>query len=745
MPLGIHLAGFRCAWRRQQRAQRPKRSLRLEALEDRFVPSIIFDNATTETVTDLGGPVLNQVHVELIFWGSGWASGQGPALQSQVEAAVQNITSGPYVSYLSQYRSSIQSGFLAASVNITSSDPGSAYTISDVENLLTANIGNGSLPDPSTDPQLLYMVIPQPGSSAATVGNTPVGGAHDYLTIGSVNAHFGFTINPGDLDTITFFFSHELAESVTDPEGTAIQVNPTSPYDWNEISDPREAMDYSYRLNGYLVQSWFSQADHAFVVPTGQSQNFYVSSSRVLTINGDQLADPDDTITIDQANGGYRVTLNGETVQFASHEFFLRAVAPVSSIVVNPGTGEDMVIIDGTVAGSPITMNPGSGKDTVNIDGMVAGSSITINPGTGDDTVNIENTVGLLSSLPAVTVNLGDGTDTVNLSPSAQHLGNLGGGIVINGGSGADTLNLFDAGSTTDLNYTITSTTIARPRMAAITYSNLANIALTTSSGSDTITVQNTAAGTALALTGGGGNDTLVGSTASNTWDITGSNTGLLSSTMIAGPVSFAGVQNLSGQGGNDTFVFSDGAGITGNLDGGSGGGGTLDFSAYSSSVIVDLQSGTATGVGGSIANIQNVLGGNGGGASIYNILVGNGGNTLTGGNGRRNLLIAGASASTLLGGDDDDILIGGTTAYDMDIASLMAIMDYWSGTSDDYATRVGNLLSGNGVPLLDATMVTSNGGGNTLTGGAGLNLYYGNTADNTDFDPTSGAVFVPV
>src|SRR5207253_6599461 len=144
---------------------------------------------------------------------------------------------------------------------------------------------------------------------------------------------------------------------------------------------------------------------------------------------------------------------------------------------------------------------------------------------------------------------------------------------------------------------------------------------------------------------------------------------------------------NLTGGAGPNGFIFSDGAGISGNLDGGSGG--SLDYSAYSSSVIVDLQTATATGVGGTIAVIQNVTGGNGGGAGIYNILVGNGGNTLTGGSGRRNLLIAGASASTLNAGDDEDILIGGMTQYDMDVASLTAIMDYWSASSDDYATRV--------------------------------------------------------
>ena len=122
---------------------------------------------------------------------------------------------------------------------------------------------------------------------------------------------------------------------------------------------------------------------------------------------------------------------------------------------------------------------------------------------------------------------------------------------------------------------------------------------------------------------------------------------------------------------------------------------------------------------------------GNGGGAGVYNILVGNGGNLLIGGDGRRNLLIAGSSASNLLGGDDDDILIGGTTAYDRDRASLQAIMNYWAG-SDDYNTRVANLTTGNGVPLLDATTVTGNGGGNTLMGGPGLDLFYGNSGLDT-------------
>ncbi len=140
--------------------------------------------------------------------------------------------------------------------------------------------------------------------------------------------------------------------------------------------------------------------------------------------------------------------------------------------------------------------------------------------------------------------------------------------------------------------------------------------------------------------------------------------------------------------------------------------------------VAVNLQQGTATGLLGGIANIQNVIGSAG-----NDIIVGNGGNVLNGGAGR-DLLIAGAFSSILNGGDDDDILIGGTTNYDNDQSALQAIMAEWTSASD-YATRVANLKNGTGgTPILNATTVHSNGGGNTLSGDAGLDLFFANLDD---------------
>jgi hypothetical protein len=314
-------------------------------------------------------------------------------------------------------------------------------------------------------------------------------------------------------------------------------------------------------------------------------------------------------------------------------------------------------------------------------------------------------------------------------------------------------LTVNDSGDTTARTGTLSGTAITGLGMGpagAINYggvSQVGTLTVRTGRGGAAVTVSGTGTGVPTALNGDVlGTNTLVGPNAATTWNVTGSNAGNLSGGASA---SFTNFQNLTGGSAADTFVFANGAGVSGTIDGGLGMN-TLNYAAYSTTVIVDLQTHTATGVGGSVLNIQNVVGGSGGGAGVYNILVGNGGNVLTGGDGRRNMLIAGGAASTLIGGNQDDILIGGTTAYDLEagLTSLNAIMAYWSGTADDYATRVSNLLSGNGVPLLDASMVFNNGGGNVLTGhhgGAGeLNLYYGldPALETTDFSAALGEIF---
>jgi hypothetical protein len=221
----------------------------------------------------------------------------------------------------------------------------------------------------------------------------------------------------------------------------------------------------------------------------------------------------------------------------------------------------------------------------------------------------------------------------------------------------------------------------------------------------------------------GAGGNALHGPNADTTWNITAQNAGALT-----GGFSFSAFQNLTGGSGADTFVFADGAGVDGNIDGG-GGTNSLNYAAYTANIIVDLQTSAATGVLGTVANIQNVKGADSAGG--YNLLIGNSGNVLTGGTGRRNILVAGGTASTLVGGNLDDLLIGGTTSYDTEagLVSWQAIATYWAG-SDSYSTRVNNLATANGVPLLDATIVTGNGGSNTMSGSGALAYIFTDLTD---------------
>jgi hypothetical protein len=381
-----------------------------------------------------------------------------------------------------------------------------------------------------------------------------------------------------------------------------------------------------------------------------------------------------------------------------------------------------------------LTLQTGSGGATVSVlatgtpTAIVGHATGTVNVGNAGQVQFINSPLTISDPPPGayVTVNVDDSADGSTRDPSLDT-------TVIDG---------VDYGR------------ISEPTWATILYrkADTAGVTLQTGLGGAVVDVLNTAAPFNLVGNPNGASVTLYGPAADTTWNITSQNAGTLTTSQSPAALMFSGVQFLQGGAGADTFVFVDGAGVDGSIDGGMGGGiNTLDYSAYSSSVLVDLQTGFATGVTFGVTDIQNVTGGTGGGVGVYNILVGNGGNVLTGGDGRRNLLIAGFTASTLIGGNDDDILIGGTTAYDQEagLASLQAIMAFWSGSAYDYGTRVSYLLGGVGVPRLDASTVTGNGAGNILTGnhgGAGeLDLFFGSdpASQMTDYNAAIGEQWI--
>ena len=182
--------------------------------------------------------------------------------------------------------------------------------------------------------------------------------------------------------------------------------------------------------------------------------------------------------------------------------------------------------------------------------------------GSRGDTYDIQGTA---SGTP-VTIRAGSGTNTFNVNPVDQFLDNIQGALNLVGGNGNDTLNVEDQGDPFADTYSVTASTVGRDFAATITYSNFEDVVLNGGSGGVTYKLLSPAAATPVSINAGAG---------------------------------------------NDTFLAADGAGIAGSIDGGNGSN-TLDYSAYTIGVAVDLTTGVATGVGGGVRNIQKVIGGSG-------------------------------------------------------------------------------------------------------------------------------------
>jgi hypothetical protein len=384
---------------------------------------------------------------------------------------------------------------------------------------------------------------------------------------------------------------------------------------------------------------------------------------------------------------------------------------------------------------SSLVLNGGSGPNTFNVSAIAAGVSVTVNAGPGDDTTNVGN--------------------------AANSLDDILGPVTVNGGDGNDVVNVNDQGDTDSHSYGLSATQVVRSAEdpaatvpVTINYGTIESLAINLSSSLNTFNVVGAAAGTGTTVNGGTAFDNLiVAGTAADTatWQITGTDAGQVTSTFVAGTVTFTGFEELVGSAARDRFVFSDGASI-GAVVGGAGED-TLDYSAYTTPVRVNLATLSATGLSiGTNGDIEDVIGGKAddiligdgkdnvleGGPGNDVLIGGDGNDTLRGGPGR-DLLIGGLGSDVLIGGDGEDILIGGYTSFDTQVGgtatthdinylALQAIMAEWTRTDLGYNDRIQHLRKGgglNGNVVLDKTTVFDDGVVDTLTGGAGRDWFF--------------------
>ena len=178
-------------------------------------------------LTYRNGPLLTGVEVFTVFWGQAWQQPANRNISDHMNAFFNYIVTSKLIDLLHEYSvpgKTIGHGRRIGSANFTSSEPGSSVEDKTIQQLLTKEIGSGSLPAATAN--TLYFVFLPPGTQVVQGGSASCKsfcGYHDATPKGIFYAVMPFSGCPGctgglaALDALTSTSSHELCEAITDP------------------------------------------------------------------------------------------------------------------------------------------------------------------------------------------------------------------------------------------------------------------------------------------------------------------------------------------------------------------------------------------------------------------------------------------------------------------------------------------------------------------------------------------------
>jgi hypothetical protein len=437
-----------------------------------------------------------------------------------------------------------------------------------------------------------------------------------------------------------------------------------------------------------------------------------------------------------QGSTGFTDTLTGRNGTStwdlgASQTYTYNAVVLTFSAFDNlqGGSASDLFNI---AASTTANLKGGSGADTFDFTADNASLTGKIDGGIGTDVLSYS---GFTTSI-TVNMNAGSATGTRGYTAIESLVG----------GSGVDTL----VGATKSNVWNITGTDSGT--VTGMAFSSIGN--LTGGGSTDTFNISESGDLTGT-ISGGSGTDTLSFAAFTTTVNVNLSVNNGGSVVSSSASFNFSAMENLTGGSGDDTFAFGAGRTLSGMIDGGDGSN-TLDYSAYATTVRVDVGGQSAIGVhsgrSGGIVGIENVTGGAGNdiliGDDSVNVFDGGGGNDVLTGNGGDDVLNGGDGSDIVIGGDGadvlhgdlgNDLLIGGSTDYDYSLAALNSLMAEWGRTDVSYSAKIAHLSTSsggrNGSIVLNSSTVHTDGSIDALYGDDGLNwfLIYGDEGQVKD------------
>jgi len=661
-----------------------------EALEARTLLTVIYDPVFgNETISQNDDEHLANSPVFMVFWGSFW--NDHPDQVDAVRQAAAKVVTSEYPQVINEYGGDGRGMSIGTTVvkdaQASDIDPGN------IDDVINDFIDDGTFPESDDAPfdggphEPIYALITEPGSGfPGAVGFNTNGSDFDppfdfddipEIWCSTAAKADGVTI---DLDNFTPTFSHEVVEVMSDPDFEGTEVDPG--FQWPSDSDNEhqicdyEAENYDYRLStqGVLVESAWSQLNHAFVVNDGTKQSVQLiphwtgdkfNHTFSLIVGGDQHAfgtSNDDAVTLfTGTDGGTQIVLDGEFYRFDAGK--------LTDISLHLGAGFNTVDLSGLNTAIPVNMDATGGQidlrganisTTWDITGPDAGTMAfnLFQSGTLSDVNSIVggpkgdrfvfhdggSLSGDIDGNGAVT-----GTSNVlDFSPRTTPVGvnlitrkatALGGTfnnirIVTGGSTGSDTLIASDAhwgifgpdqGAVSNTGYSSFENLLGGGGDDSFEFSGTGRVSGAVDGGAGTNTLDYSGVAGPVTVNFKTFTASLVGTTFSNIQNVVGSQSnadtviGPDALWLITGPdrgsvngFTFSSVENLQGNIQADTFTFLDGGSISGNLDGGAGDN-TLDYSHRTTPVTIDFAHHTATGIGGTFGNINGFVGGAGG------------------------------------------------------------------------------------------------------------------------------------
>lgn len=421
LPLGVCLLALVTAvWPQQQSTQqtqpvRPVHVVRMTVSPKGLKPGGLTPQAPAALLDYYGGPVVSNLQVVIVFWGSGVDS----VVADGIGGFFQNVTDSSYFDLLSEYATTIAplGGGTGTNQSIGRGTYGGSYTITpsvcnvnpctvtdtQIQDEMISQIEAAQLPTPVLDGNgnvnTLYMIYFPPGVTidlddqyfscqqfcayhATTVSqfnskNLAYGVMPDFGSTSLCNSGCGMG---SEFQNVTMVSSHEIAETVTDID-VVLAPGDGPPLAWydptalggGEIGDLCLAQPASVTTPGgvYTVQQLWSNQKNA-CVSVGLHPSFQ------LTAPGNAMPGTSFgfTVTVENPAGGSTDTSFAGTVHFTSSDTLALLPADFTLAPSDQGTqgfgatlntpGAQTIVATDTVNGSVV------GKATVMVSGPLA-------------------------------------------------------------------------------------------------------------------------------------------------------------------------------------------------------------------------------------------------------------------------------------------------------------------------------------------------------------------------------------